>query len=171
MYLDPEWGTSGNGAYLNRSIPTYQTSVQSIVGANRNEPDVSLFTTSNGPGTNGQNYGVPIVINGHWSTEHNYWPNSPYGYFEAGTSLSAPLTAGILNSMNITNSYSTDTFFTTLYNNWGSDPNHVRDITSGTTKDDYNPNDLIQNQYVSYYIDPNVGNIYSATPCYDIATG
>src|SRR5208337_2044836 len=102
------------------------------VGVYRGEPDVSMFTTSNGPGSNGQNYGVAIVLNGSLTGP------------AAGTSLSSPLTAGILNSMNASKLYSTATLQTILYNNWGSNPNRIRDIILGNTKDNYNPNDSNQ---------------------------
>ncbi len=159
-YSDPEWGTTDSGSFIDESLPAYQNipSVRNSVGTMyRGIPDVSIFTTSNGPGSNGADFGVPIVLSGKWV--------GPY----AGTSLSSPLTAGLLNSINVTNLYSRSTIFTALYNNLGSNTNCVRDITLGTTKDMYNLSD--NNQDLGNYIDPNAGKIYHATTGYDNATG
>jgi len=152
--------SSGSGPFFfansNELRPPYQDSVKSIVGAYRGVPDITMLAHSLTP--LGES-GVPIVFEGSWTTDPNgIWATNPnmYGVW-GGTSLSAPLAAGILNTMNITNSNSEQTIFNTLYN-WGPDPKHFRDITSGTVED------LSTG-------DPNSGNIYTATPGFDQCTG
>lgn len=66
FYDDPKFGTTGSDAFVSEPLPSYQNipSVINSVGTqHRGVPDVSLFTTANGPKSNGINMGVPIVIN------------------------------------------------------------------------------------------------------------
>ncbi len=148
------WGGSGSGPFVyqqcNESRPTYQDSVQSIVGVYRGEPDLTQMSVP----------GAPIFSNGTWTTDPNgIWKNTDYYGVMGGTSISSPLAAGILNSMNITKNNSVQIIHQTLYN-WGPDPNHFRDITSGTVQDiDSNPDN------------PNSGRIFNATPGFDSCAG
>jgi uncharacterized repeat protein (TIGR01451 family) len=144
--------SSGFGPFLyqnaNEPRPSYQDHAQST--AYRVVPDITLYSSP----------GVPVFCNNSWTTDPNgRWYNTfAYGAV-GGTSLATPMSAGILNSMNITKTNSAKTIHQTLYN-WGPDPKHFRDITSGT---DENFDNAPQN--------PNYQMISNAAPGFDICTG
>ncbi len=105
------WTHGGGGKSSYEPRPSFQNSVQSVVGTQWGTPDIAMDANPSS--------GVPIYLAGAW-----------YPYLIGGTSLSAPLTAGIFNVANAANYSVASTIFNTLYNN-GPKPNDFRDITSG----------------------------------------
>src|SRR5215831_13660154 len=111
------WAETGGGRSLFESIPTYQTSLATIVGSSRGVPDVSFDADPN---------------TGVW-----VFDSTPVGgstgccgvrgwFILGGTSVSAPALAGVVNSAGHF-ATSSDSELTTIYSNLGN-PADFRDI-------------------------------------------
>ena len=112
------WTLTGGGRSLFESIPTYQTSLTSIVGSSRGVPDVSFDADPN---------------TGAWVFDSTPVQGSTSGccgvrgwWIVGGTSLSAPALAGVVNSAGHF-ATSSDGELTTIYSNLGN-PADFRDI-------------------------------------------
>ena len=112
------WALTGGGRSLFESIPTYQTSLTSIVGSSRGVPDVSFDADPN---------------TGAWVFDSTPVGGSTSGccgvrgwWIVGGTSLSAPALAGVVNSAGQF-ATSSDSELTTIYSNLGN-PADFRDI-------------------------------------------
>ena len=112
------WALTGGGRSLFESIPTYQTSLTSIVGSSRGVPDVSFDADPN---------------TGAWVFDSTPVQGSTSGccgvkgwWIVGGTSLSAPALAGVVNSAGHF-ATSSDGELTTIYSNLGN-PADFRDI-------------------------------------------
>lgn len=112
------WDEAGSGRSMFESIPTYQTSIASVVGSSRGVPDVSFDanpetgawvfdSTPVGGSTNGC-----CGVRGWWIV--------------GGTSLAAPALAGVVNSAGRF-ATSSDNELTTIYSNLGN-PADFHDI-------------------------------------------
>jgi len=116
--IERPWALTGGGRSLFESIPTYQTSLTSIVGSSRGVPDVSFDADPN---------------TGAWVFDSTPVQGSTSGccgvrgwWIVGGTSLSAPALAGVVNSANHF-ATSSDGELTTIYSNLGN-PADFRDI-------------------------------------------
>jgi len=112
------WALTGGGRSSFESIPTYQTSLTSIVGSSRGVPDVSFDADPN---------------TGAWVFDSTPVQGSTSGccgvkgwWIVGGTSLSAPALAGVVNSAGHF-ATSSDGELTTIYSNLGN-PADFRDI-------------------------------------------
>ena len=112
------WTETGGGRSVFESIPTYQTSIASIVGSSRGVPDLSFDAN---PET------------GAWVFDSTPVGGSTSGccgvrgwWIVGGTSLSSPALAGIVNSAGHF-ATSSDSELTTIYSNLGN-PADFRDI-------------------------------------------
>jgi len=105
------WAEAGGGRSLFESIPTYQTSLTSIVGSSRGVPDISFDAD---PDT------------GAWVFDSTPVGGSTAGccgvrgwWIVGGTSLSSPALAGVVNSAGHF-ATATDLELTTIYSNLGN---------------------------------------------------
>jgi subtilase family serine protease len=76
------WDQGGGGPSRFFSRPSYQSSVQSVVGKKRGTPDIAL---------------VANPTTGVWVYDSTYNPSAGVWWKVGGTSLSSPLAAGIVN--------------------------------------------------------------------------
>jgi subtilase family serine protease len=114
------WSQTGGGQSVFESIPTYQTSLVSIVGSSRGVPDLSFDADPN---------------TGAWVFDSTPIQGSTAGccgvrgwWIVGGTSLSAPALAGVVNSAGHF-ATSSDGELTTIYSNLGN-PADFRDIAT-----------------------------------------
>jgi kumamolisin len=112
------WALTGGGRSVFESIPTYQTSLTSIVGNSRGVPDVSFDAD---PDTGAWVFdGTPVGGSTSGCCGVRGW------WIVGGTSLSAPALAGVVNSAGQF-ATSSDNELTTIYSNLGN-PADFRDI-------------------------------------------
>jgi len=114
--LETAWYSTGGGPSQYESIPSYQSVVKNIVGAQRGTPDVAFDADGRTPVW----FYDTIPINGQSGT---WWLGS-------GTSVSAPAWAGIVNSTGSKNA-STTAELTEIYNHMGN-ASDFRDLKQGT---------------------------------------
>jgi subtilase family serine protease len=105
------WAETGGGHSRFESIPTYQTSLATIVGTSRGVPDVSFDADPN---------------TGVWVFDSTPVSGSTSGccgvrgwWIVGGTSVSAPALAGVVNSAGLF-ATSSDSELTTIYSNLGN---------------------------------------------------
>jgi kumamolisin len=80
---EDSWSLGGGGLSIYEKIPSYQSSISSIVGKYRGAPDVSFDAN-------------PVA--GVWVWDSNYFEAAGGGWFiVGGTSVSSPNLAGIVN--------------------------------------------------------------------------
>jgi kumamolisin len=109
------WDSGGGGVSLYEKIPSYQSSIASIVGKYRGVPDVSFDANP---------------ITGVWVWDSNYPEADGGGWFiVGGTSVSSPSLAGIVNRAG-TFAASSNAELTTIYKN-KSVSSDFNDITLG----------------------------------------
>ncbi len=132
------WNRSGGGVSTYITKPSYQAALNASMRAT---PDVSLVATVSGNG------GVPVYVSGQggWN-------------IAGGTSLSAPLMAGLLSRTQTSYTWpSTYYALQTLYTaGVGSNPSYFRDITAGSC---------------GVTASGSAANPYSAAPGFDLCTG
>ena len=107
------WWGSGGGISQVEPRPSYQNSIQGIVGGYRGTPDLAADADPFS--------GVAVMANGAW-------------YIVGGTSLSSPLLAGIVNASN-TFRTSTQTELTQVYGEYagaGTYLTYFNDVTVGS---------------------------------------
>jgi len=105
------WSSTGGGPSKYESRPTYQNVISQIVGRKRGTPDVAADADPN---------------TGVWVYN---WPNCHGWCIVGGTSVAAPVLAGIVNSASHFNT-STQAELTTVYSNLGN-PQEFNDIVQG----------------------------------------
>jgi subtilase family serine protease len=106
------WSDGGGGASRYESRPSYQNSIQSIVGTHRGTPDLSFDSSG----------GSPVAV---------YNSNCYGGWLEVyGTSVASPALAGIINSAGQFKT-SSNAENTLIYSNLGFSA-YFTDITSGS---------------------------------------
>ena len=111
------WAETGGGVSLYESIPSYQSALSSVLGSHRGSPDVALLADPN--------TGVWVYFGG----------NSAIGagagwYIFGGTSVAAPMMAGIINAAGNFAASSAVELSTQIYSNLGNGAN-FNDITVG----------------------------------------
>lgn len=108
---ETSWVDGGGGKSVYELRPSFQNSVQTVVGLQRGTPDFAMDANPTS--------GVGVTLAGQW-------------YTVGGTSVSTPMSAGIFNVANAAKPYDVaSTIHNTLYNK-GLIPTYFRDITSGT---------------------------------------
>jgi kumamolisin len=109
------WDSGGGGVSLYEKIPSYQSSIASIVGTYRGVPDVSFDANP---------------ITGVWVWDSNYFEEDGGGWFiVGGTSVSSPSLAGIVNRAG-NFAASSNAELTTIYKNMAVTTD-FNDITLG----------------------------------------
>jgi subtilase family serine protease len=107
---ETSWTSGGSGKSKYETRPSFQNSVQTVVGSQRGTPDFSMDANPSS--------GVAVTLAGTW-------------HLVGGTSVSAPMSAGIFNVANAVNPNVVNVIFNALYNN-GLDAAAFRDIASPT---------------------------------------
>jgi hypothetical protein len=115
------WDQGGGGPSRYVSRPTYQNSVQAVVGKKRGTPDLALVANPN---------------TGVWVYDSTYNPAAGVWWQVGGTSLSSPLAAGIVNQAGTANGFATSTSaeLTRVYGSVAYSPSPsptFSDVTSG----------------------------------------
>jgi kumamolisin len=116
------WNEAGSGLSLYESIPSYQSSISSLVGTARGVPDVSFDANPITGVWVWDSFGFALDV-------YDEPPNSEGWYIVGGTSVSSPALAGIINRAGAF-AASSNAELTTIYAHM-STAGDYRDITSG----------------------------------------